>query len=459
MPRALRGVSFMRKSKLLVKGASKLAAAAILPNSLFWLTATHLEVGRPWFNLDYLLCSVIIAAGWSRTGLIVAAPLVALDAITILGQIIPFPRLEDLFYVAKFSLLTSETHILLLLISLLACFITWSALVTTSRQAPLPILWLTLLVATASPIITPPSKERFYKTNSTLAASQTQKLIGTRKDVFVTLSNGEQSELIDLSPKASATSQALGNKRPQRILLIIAESWGVPKNPAIQKQLLHPILLAPVFVRSQGYVRASGMTLAGELRELCGARPTTYNLKNLTQGFEKCLPNQLSNAGYITLSLHGAGGAMYDRMHWYPRAGFQSSSFFEHRATLNRCYSFPGSCDLDLLADVSTFFAKPGKRFLYWLTLNSHAPYDARDIRKNSFNCSDFRVPNDSESCRNLKLQAQFFDGLAKLISDKKLRDVEVIIVGDHAPVLLQQGEKNRIFEPNKVPWLSIHTR
>src|SRR5690606_39278501 len=53
------------------------------------------------------------------------------------------------------------------------------------------------------------------------------------------------------------------------------------------------------------------------------------------------------------------------------------------------------------------------KQFVYWLTLNSHAPYDPRDIQKDLFPCEQFKIAAQSEVCRNFKIHAQFFEALA----------------------------------------------
>src|SRR5690606_13493838 len=119
-----------------------------------------------------------------------------------------------------------------------------------------------------------------------------------------------------------------------------------------------------------------------ELRELCMLQTNSYDLADLKQGFEPCLANRLKARGYSAVAMHGATGMMYDRRHWYPRAGFQEAIFFEDNIWPRRCFSFPGACDLDMLTEIEGFFAGPGSKFFYWLTLNSHAPYDRRDIVK-----------------------------------------------------------------------------
>jgi phosphoglycerol transferase MdoB-like AlkP superfamily enzyme len=176
-------------------------------------------------------------------------------------------------------------------------------------------------------------------------------------------------------------------------------------------------------------------------------------------GFENCLPKRLLAAGYKTAAMHGATSLMYDRRHWYPRAGFEKMTFFEDRVWPQRCYSFPGACDLDMLPELEKFFGQPGKRFMYWLTLNSHAPYDLRDLRVDHFNCAAHGISDNTEVCRLLKLQADFFSGLAQQLRSDTLKGVDVIIVGDHAPSLINLEDKTAIFAPSVVPWVRLKTQ
>ncbi|MGL5632202.1 MAG: sulfatase-like hydrolase/transferase, partial [Azovibrio sp.] len=227
----------------------------------------------------------------------------------------------------------------------------------------------------------------------------------------------------------------------------------------IQKKLLAPLENIQTDFFQKGTEPSPGVTLDGELRELCKLRTNSYNLSDVVNGFEECLPNRLKNQGYSTAAMHGASKLMYDRHHWYPRVGFQKTIFFEDKLFKTRCYSFPGACDLDLMEEVPLFFAQSGNRFFYWLTLNTHANYDPRDIRFNVFDCESFQIPSDTESCRNLKLQAQFFNGLAKMLQSKSMEGVEVIIVGDHVPVIMDLNEKKKYFSEDQVPWIHFKVK
>jgi phosphoglycerol transferase MdoB-like AlkP superfamily enzyme len=181
-----------------------------------------------------------------------------------------------------------------------------------------------------------------------------------------------------------------------------------------------------------------------------------YNLKDVTAGFENCLPNKLKQSGYDTHAIHGATGVMYDRVYWYPRAGFEHTTFFETNTWPRRCFSFPGACDIDMIETASKAFSSSQPTFLYWLTLNSHSVYDERDIHLDMFDCKQFDVDPTTQSCRNLKLHAQFFYSLAKSIDAGNFDGIEVIIVGDHAPIITSPEEKAAYFVDQQVPWVKF---
>ena len=56
--------------------------------------------------------------------------------------------------------------------------------------------------------------------------------------------------------------------------------------------------------------------------------------------------------------------------------------------------------------------------------------------------------------CRNFRLQAQFFDGLAELIQSPEMKGVEVFVVGDHAPPVLDMKEHRQLNRKALVAWL-----
>lgn len=434
----------------------------VLPNLVFGLCAYGLGVGRPPINIDYALCVLLLAFGWRWWGAGLLVFVLSMDALSLAGQIVPFMRFGDIFYLLQFTLQASGMHVVLLLGSTLLMVLVGVAVFAgghrTERLAALLVFNALVLVHFLYEVGIDPDKQRFYKsTGYSLAESQTVLLMRSRGALFLSMFEAEGQALSPLPGKSASEpfwQEAKSGEGSGRILLVVAESWGLPRDDRIQEAILAPLRQLKLERMQYGQIDPRGTTVAGELRELCHLYPEHYNLADVTQGFELCLPNRLRAKGFATASLHGATRLMYDRHHWYPRAGFEQSLFFEDRIWPRRCYSFPGACDLDLLPEVRRYFNGAGRRFLYWLTLNTHGPYDLRDLDRDVFDCKAYGLQNQSESCRNFKLQAQFFSGFAQLLQAESMRGVEFVVVGDHPPMLLDVGEKDRVFQGN-VPFIS----
>ncbi|WP_394239977.1 sulfatase-like hydrolase/transferase [Halopseudomonas laoshanensis] len=437
----------------------------IFINSFFLFFSFWFEAARPWINIDYAFALILLTFGRRWIGAIILGLLLVVDVLAITAQIFPFPRLGDLIYLLKFSFFASWFHLLLLIVVAVLMVIkllTFLVLSKSSTQKAALIAFNSLLAVHILFIYMndggESSRTTYRKADSQIVSSQSINVIRMRSHRFLDLFENEQPKLE--ARAAGATEPWFlaisDNQAQRRLLLIVIESWGDPVNEEIQKYLLSPLEKIPTTLFEVGNIKASGLTLDGELRELCMLRTGSFNLKKIQHGFESCLGNKLKLLGYTTGAMHGATGMMYDRSHWYPRAGFEETIFFENKLWPRRCFSFPGACDLDMLEEVESFFDAPDPRFFYWLTLNSHARYDVRDIEKTLFNCDAFDIPTDSESCRNLLLHAQFFNGLAHTLRQEKMQGVEVILVSDHTPVLMSAEEKRQNFVESSLPWVRL---
>lgn len=257
-------------------------------------------------------------------------------------------------------------------------------------------------------------------------------------------------------------AQANPGQLNRKILLIIVESWGVMKDERIQAALLEPLLAKRVYfdwIKAEP-VSGDDATVAAELSKLCGLKTRYLNLEAVTEGFEACLPWRLKQMGYKTTAIHGAEGAMYGRTHWYPRTGFDEIHFKETDSWKTHCYSFPGVCDSEIMEKyISRAFLEDEKRFVYWLTLNTHTLYDRRDIQQDVFNCQDFQLEEAGEVCRMNKLHAQFFHQLAEVLTHPAMSGVEVLLVGDHAPPILDRNDYKKHVEDGMVSKLHLRVK
>ena len=99
--------------------------------------------------------------------------------------------------------------------------------------------------------------------------------------------------------------------------------------------------------------------------------------------------------------------------------------------------------------------ASKEKVLLYWLTLNTHTPYDDY-LFVDGFDCEKFSLKAKGEACLNFKQQYQFFYRLSEYVQDDRMKDVEVYIVGDHAPPIMSLKDNYSVFEDFDVSWVKF---
>jgi hypothetical protein len=445
-----------------------LVLVAVLPNIALVALAGWLDLGRPYVNLDYIFVALLIFTPLRIIGIVLFICLFALDLLASIGQIFLFIRLDNLLYLAKFLPQASGIYqlsiagLIILLLSLITLF---ALLPRFSKITHALILFnLALLIYGINVYtVTDPQKRLWRVKENHLVDSQLLFLLDQRSRGFLQSFDISGPALSDKKVYGASSDwfDTISPTNGNRLMLIAGESWGIPHNNEIQQALLSPLknLTSQIQNFAEGQFDFTGPTVAAELRELCQLSPLHYNLKDAVTGFENCLPNQLQKLGYKTYAMHGATGVMYDRIYWYPRAGFSNTTFFETQQWPRRCFSFPGACDIDMIKNAEQAFMQPEPIFLYWLTLNSHSVYDPRDILLDTFDCLTFEIPVDTQTCRNLKLQAQFFFSLAQSIEAGNFSGVEVIIVGDHDPIITNLEEKAAHFVDNKVPWIKFSIR
>lgn len=438
---------------------------AVLPNIAFSAGALWLGIDRPLINLDYLFSALLLSYGYVVTGSILGFLFLSSDVLVLISQILPFPNFADVFYLAKFALFASTLHAIIFASVVIVVAVKLYVLVAVGRKLSSKLMATVLCAALATHFAGEyltdgdDGVNNYRTTHKFMVATQLGALLQMRSSGF--LDNFDSTVAPELTPALSATKPwfaNFGNGHPApRAMLIVNESWGVPVNPEVQEALLKPIKHQGKKFYNTGILHIDGFTVDAELRELCALKASHLVLANVKLGFESCLPALLTKHGYETLSLHGATRLMYERHQWYGRVGIQKSVFFEDKLWPRRCRSFPGACDRDMRDEIAEFFTRTGDRFLYWLTLNTHAPYDLRDLtaaNHDQFDCAAHKINVPTETCRNLKLQYQFFQDLAEVLDRKELQGVEVIVVGDHPPVILNQDEKKEYFKLGQVPWI-----
>lgn len=435
----------------------------VLPNLLVWLVAGHLGLGRSLFNLDYVLIAAIMALGYWRVGLILVAVCVLVDMLSLAVQVFPFMRMQDVTYLLRFLWIAPDDYkrlllaAVVLLVGVVLLFYCCRNRISKAGALAAVLVFLGVQVATG----TEARRDSFLRVKGDKpVASGIADFASNRVVGFIANFKSDENPLAPYVGQVATDSWREELRRDglaTRLLLVVNESWGVPVNPLIQDALLRP--LSDVAKLELGYFPFSGATVAGELRELCRMHPNHFGFRGARDELAECLPWKLRAKGYETSAMHGATGMMYDRRDWYPVSGFENDLFFEDVLARRRCYSFPGACDRDLMSNLQGYFSAEGKRFFYWLTLNTHSSYDRRDLIDDHFDCPSFGLIEGEESCRNLELQAQFFSDLANLLRTPEMAGVDVIVVGDHEPRFSNRSEMRGSFVVGMVPWVRVRVQ
>ncbi|MDO4433164.1 MAG: sulfatase-like hydrolase/transferase [Alysiella sp.] len=444
----------------------------LLPNLFFWIVAGLGNLARPLINFDYFLPVLLMALPlpWRLGKILGGVALVfaiAVDLIMFAMQIFPFLDIAAIRYLAPF-IHTAPLRLLLLsavaiIYALLFPFLqNW-----TMRKTSLK--WVILILC----VIGLPSWYlqydkyhetyglRFARGNHYFAHSQVQLYRSEIGDDFYRLT---QMEPVIMPNHKENASQRFRQPFADKVLLVVAESWGMSREPTVHRAILQNIYNQQenlAFIE-EGFFDFYGATVQGEIRELCNFNTENgYAFSKLpAETFESCLPNVFKKAGYQTVGLHGASSLLYDRNAWYPHVGFQKTVFGEHLLNLKKCYAFNGVCDEEMLNIIGDEFKQAGKQktFVYWLTLTAHLPYDVGDMRSERFDCDALNVTK-GDICNNMRLQSQLFDDLGELIKRPEMKGVEVIVVGDHMPPIMGDVPLYKNLHFNDVAWLHFKVK
>lgn len=444
-------------------------------NFFLFVASFYFGLGHPALNLDYLLILIFCCFPrntFTSTLLILSFLFIYfIDVLLMVMQVFPFIRLTDILYLSNFIFYGPVLYRILLWVVLLNGILSliltrdyFLKKIKLRYSEFLIIITIMLSILFFKHLLNPLDKDEVYaRFDKQWVGSQLLFFIKNRQSSFVESVGGIATKLEPSRYKNSTQPlfEQLQQHQPtsKKILLVVNESWGETFKIEHQSAILAPIYKkqAKLEFIHQGAFNNIGATVAGELRELCQKQPTTFNLKDADKTeFRNCLPNQLKKIGYQTHAVHGAMSIMYDRSSWYPKAGFDNLYFFENLSDAGLCFAFSGRCDVKLIPHIKNLLERSNKSFVYWMTLNTHAPYDDK-IFYEGFDCLAMGVKQGTESCNNFRLQYQFFSALSQLIDDPKMKGVEVYVAGDHSPPIFNIGENFFSYKNTEVAW--IHFR
>jgi hypothetical protein len=246
---------------------------------------------------------------------------------------------------------------------------------------------------------------------------------------------------------------------PNKVVLVLVESWGYSAASPISSHIEAPLFSEPIRNRYQvrkGTVPFEGSTVNAEMRELCGIRGGFRESRLDGDTLSVCLPAKFSRAGYATTAIHGFTKSMFNRQSWYPNVGFENQFFKDNwpeNISSRLCGSlFVGICDVDAAKLLRhELLTGPSKHFIYWLTLDSHLQFDGKSQSK----CGE-GIP---ELLCNLAMSLQnVTSAIAEIALDPNVPPTRFTIVGDHAPPILNPGLR-RQFSDSEVPFIELIPR
>lgn len=263
---------------------------------------------------------------------------------------------------------------------------------------------------------------------------------------------------MDTAADTSGFREAVLSGNGRNALLVMVEALGEFADPWRQAILLQPFQnsdLAKRYDVTTGTSTYYGSTTAAEMRELCNTRES---YKTVLEGATyTCLPHEMEQRGYKTVSLHNFTSNFFQRKEWYPRLGFEKQFFREDLAGYlkRQCGGpFRGPCDVDVVPFIGKQLKEAkSPTFFYWMTLSTHVPI-AQNEGTPRLNCTRGGGPiGQAEVCSMTEMWMDVFDEIAKMTVD--LPPTEILLVGDHAPPLWSKAGR-RVFAPGKVTWVRL---
>lgn len=436
----------------------------LLPNLVLLIISIITETARPLINIDYILPVVLVLLNnrlckW--LGYLSLSVLIIPDVTMFVFQMFPFMDLEGALYLAPFIWNGPTNYILFILATIIYTLLLPLIISSSSKYTD---SFHTLLIGTFVLIISffiSDHDIRYKNSFSKNSASHYSYVIASQTKLFLSINDMDFVKANQIEARFSPTKYERGLSKlaqpfNQKILFVLVESLGVSSNKKLQNKIIEPMSQQQNLFEyyDVGQYKAPDATIQAEIKELCAQDIEGYGLRLVPDtSFPLCLPKILASKGYQTTAFHGANGKLYDRFSWYKKAGFNNYLFAENFFDAEKCKAFNGICDDEVFPIIKNYFKEDKPSFFHWMTLTSHTPYAKKDIYSQRLDCKYYEIDND-EACRNMMLQAQFFEGLAKLNNQPEMQGVEVIIIGDHQPPIINGNTRFGEYEYKTVPWV-----
>jgi hypothetical protein len=276
------------------------------------------------------------------------------------------------------------------------------------------------------------------------------------------VSNNEPVVLKDSSITFSAfVKDTIGNQ-----MTIVVESWGVIADNTIQKKLEQSLIR--VF-NKEGYSVTTGLskyygsTTAAGLRELTNTKGEYgYFMDKKSDTTIKSIFNYKNEQGYDTYAFHPFTGRMFSRSIWWKNLGPKALYFRDNyvkdypddqKNIVNETH-FPAIKDEAFFDYLNDLTKNSSKKYAYYLTVNSHLPYQQNPIDHNIDSGLDLnKLKLSGEAKYQLIHIKNFIIYVARNIAINKWD--KVVIVGDHTPPFYTKQERS-FYKEGVVPYMVI---
>ena len=281
---------------------------------------------------------------------------------------------------------------------------------------------------------------------------------------FTTHSNSKVETLNDTSIGFRAfLKDTTGNQ-----LLIVVESWGELKDARLQNALntwITKKFINKGYEVSSGKSITYGSTVAAGLRELTDTKGDYgyfLNKKSVETPYRSIF-DEKKLQGYETFGFHPYTGRMFLRSIWWKNLGIQNLYFREQYLIenisikdedLGEANYFPSVKDQIFFDYLIHKTKNAPKKFVYYLTLNSHIPYKSFGKDHDPTNLFDISKMEISDQARNQLIHIKnLLEYFSQKIESKDWN--KILIVGDHMPPFLTLQDRG-FYEDGKVPYLLI---
>ncbi len=250
-------------------------------------------------------------------------------------------------------------------------------------------------------------------------------------------------------------------------LVILVESWGIIKDTLLQGELVKIIsnsFYKKGFNVSSGNSKYYGSTTAAGLRELLNASGSYSYFINKSSNKTKYISilDVKTNQGYDTYMFHPYTGEMFSRSKWWKNLGAKNLFFRENYLIDNNFKAeevdedarFPSIKDDTFFDYLLQKTQKSKKKFVYYLTVNSHLPYTKIVSEHNpssGFNIEKMPITNEAKfHLIHIKNLIEYFSQKIEANEWNK-----ILIIGDHTPPFSTLTDRN-FYVDGKVPYLLI---